>query len=233
MDEGQTHPAGPAPALTPAAAAAPAPVLTYATARRQMVEAEWSSGPERVELRVPPPAVVWQLVPPSLALAVAFPLFCLGLLVTVGAALGSRVGGAVVFGTLTALSLRCGLRASRRLVRAARHGAKPTAIAVTPERLTLVSPWLPEDRPYQLPRFSITGLRLDEVQTLPGFVRYVRLRVILREEDFFDLRFPWRANFPLAHAEWRLHDALGLGPRNFGPPVAAALRTTDRCANSS
>ena len=216
MGEGQMQAGGPVPEATP--------VLAYAAGLGGDEASRWVDLPDGVEFRVPPPSVARQVVLPALGLVVAVPLslFCaLGTVVAVspGSNEGSLVG-ALVLGGLTFLALRWGLRAARRLVRAARSGSRPTVISTSPEWLTMVSPWLPEDRPYRLPRISITGVHLDEVGAVPLVLRVVRLSVVLRNEDLFNLKFPWRANFPLAGAEWRLREALALSPRNFGPPVA-------------
>ena len=63
MEEGQINPAD------------GAPVLPYATGRGDDVEAEWKETPDGIEIRIPPPALGRQVVLPSLALAVALPVF--------------------------------------------------------------------------------------------------------------------------------------------------------------
>jgi hypothetical protein len=229
VGEGQLEAGGPLPE--------PAPVLPYATGLAEDESARWVDLPDGVEFRVPPPAVGRQVVLPAVGLAVAIPVALFGALGTVAAASPGRSGGsfvgALVLGGLTVLAVRFGLRAARRLVRAARSGTRPTVISTSPEWLTLASPWLPEDRPYRLPRASVTGVRLDEVGAAPLVLRVVRLSVVLRNEDLFNLKFPWRANFPLEGAEWRLREALALGPRNFAPPVAPGRRDIDSCESSS
>ena len=213
--------------------AGPVPVLEYSHGFAGPAAAEWRTLCDGVEFRIPAPAVGRQVVPPAAGLFLAIPLAFYTTLGTLYAALNSVPVATLLFGPLALGALLWTLAASKRLIRAARYGAGPTVITTSPQWLTLVSPWLPEDRPYRLPRAAITGVRLDEVNVLPAVVRTVRLRVVLRHEDFFDLKFPWRADFPLANAEWRLHDVLGLGPRNFSPPVAAVNHDTDTCESSS
>jgi len=226
MGEGQIDAGGPV--------AEAVPVLPYATGLGEAEMAQWVDLPDGVQFCVPPPAVGRQIVVPGLGLAAAVPLCFFAALGTLAAATSPRgsAPGALLLGGLTFAAFRFGLGAGRRLVRAARRGNRPTVISTSPEWLTLVSPWLPEDRPYRLPRTSVTGVHLDEVGVMLVVLRVVRLSVVLRHEDLFNLKFPWRANFPLAGAERRLRDALALGPRNFAPPVAAGRPEKDSCVRS-
>jgi hypothetical protein len=227
MGEGQIDAGGPVPEVMP--------VLAYASGLGEAEVPQWVDLPDGVQFCVPPPAVGRQIVVPALGLVVAIPLCFFAALGTVAAATSPRGSspGALLLGALAFAAFRFGLGSARRLVRAARSGTRPTVISTSPEWLTLVSPWLPEDRPYRLPRASVTGVHLDEVGVVLVVLRVVRLSVVLRHEDLFNLKFPWRANFPLAGAERRLRDALALGPRNFAPPVAPGRRETDSCESSS
>jgi hypothetical protein len=227
MGEGQIDAGGPVPQALP--------VLPYAGGPGEAELPQWVDLPDGVQFCVPPPAVARQIVVPALGLAAAVPICFFAALGTLAAATspGGSAFGALLLGALTFVAFRFGLGAARRLVRAARSGSRPTVISTSPEWLTLVSPWLPEDRPYRLPRASVTGVHLDEVGVVLVVLRVVRLSVVLRNEDLFNLKFPWRANFPLAGAERRLRDALALGPRNFAPPVASGRRETNSCESSS
>ena len=127
--------------------------------------------------------------------------------------------------------MRCGLLASRRLVRVAKWGTRSTFVVMSPEWLTLVSPWLPEDRPYRLPRFSITGLRVDEISAVPSVVRFVRLRVILREKDVFDLKFPWRGELPAVARGMAFPRRAGPGPAQLFAAGGGGQAEHRPCAN--
>jgi hypothetical protein len=207
------------------------PVLAYATGATEPDEPVLRETADGIELDLPPPALSRQLVVPAVQVVLAHLLLPFGVVATSLAAFDGPFVAAIIIGALTVLVFTWGRRALKRLVRVARHGRSTTIIGTSGEWLTMTSPWLPEDRPYRLPRASITAVRVDDSTVAPSIVRFVRLRVVLRNEDVFDLRIAARDYLALAPIEARLREALGLGPRNFSPPVAAVHQRPDLCAS--
>jgi hypothetical protein len=233
--EGQINPVDPAVDA--------APVLNYVSRVKAPVEpqqrdAEWRELADGIELIVPPPALSRQLFVPAAQLIVATMLVAWGAYGTAFVAIEAERTGPLFVGALTIIVCFWWIRVLRRLNRTLKIGTSATVIGTSAEWLTMTSPWLPEDRPYCLPRASITALRFDDRSMVPSVVRVLRLQVILRNEDVSELRCPWQGNLALADVERRFREALGLGPRNFAPPVATGVQRapvepspSEPCAN--